>query len=78
MSEGRWQDGRCLICGAVTYGVSVGEAPAGVVTAEAVETSDYYVWCSNAGCVHAVGDAVGDMECPPWWATHRKSSGTAR
>jgi hypothetical protein len=63
-----WRDGRCLVCGAVTYGTDVGYAP----TPALDETSDYYVWCSNQGCLHYDGTCVGDMECPPPWANHTR------
>jgi hypothetical protein len=69
-----WRDGRCTACGALTYGSDAVEAPPEALTPfEDRRLCDYYVWCANLRCPYFVGECVGDMCCPPHWATHDRT-----
>jgi hypothetical protein len=63
-----WVDGTCKFCGYPTLGTDSHNALPEIH--EKDPYSDYYVWCSNYTCNYYCGECIGDMECPPDWATH--------
>ncbi len=62
-----WWDGFCLIRNSPVIEPGPGYAPS---EAPGDRPADYYLWCSNKSCVKHLGECLGDMECPPDWATH--------